>query len=122
MTITLSRKHGPQSLPSLALALGIVAASTGCATTSPCGGPATNFGAVTLCPGVSQTCVGRPCSVYFRMPPGSGRYALHQYTVGRIGEYPAGQTVSLGGYWESTTFSVPDAGVPDAYLYILAEP
>jgi hypothetical protein len=60
----------------------------------------THWDEVTLRPGQSAYCDNAPCRVYFAMPPGAGKYVVTAYGYGSLGEYPAGQTVFLGSFWE----------------------
>jgi hypothetical protein len=41
---------------------------------------------------------------------------------GRIGEYPAGETVKLGSFWNSQAFRIEGMDVPKAHAYIPSEP
>lgn len=41
---------------------------------------------------------------------------------GRIGEYPPGETVTLGSFWNSQEFGIKGMDVPKAYAYISSEP
>jgi hypothetical protein len=49
------------------------------------------------------------------MPPGKAAYKLTR-TGFTIGDYPAGQTVTLGSFFQSTAIRVEGAGVPPAYV------
>lgn len=66
-----------------------------------------NFGEITLEAGsTDNTCISSPCKVYFVMPPGNGNYVVLANEM-KVGSYPAGATVSLGGFWTGfTTFKV----------------
>jgi hypothetical protein len=55
------------------------------------------------------------------MPAGTGSFEVTANEV-RVGDFPAGQTVSLGEYYASQAFKVKGAGVPPAYVYIPQEP
>ena len=70
---------------------------------------------ITLAPGDTGTCSSNPCQVFFRMPPGEGTYKV-MGTGFTIGDYPAGQTVNLGGFFESSAIKVQAANVPTAYI------
>jgi hypothetical protein len=61
-----------------------------------------NFGEITLEAGSSGTCISSPCKVYFVMPPGSGSFEVLANNM-KVGSFPAGATVSLGGYWTGVT-------------------
>ena len=73
--------------------------------------------AITVKPGDTGTCDTSPCQVSLVMPPGTGTYEVTGNEV-RIGDYPAGQTVNLGGYFSSQAFKIVGANVPPAYVYI----
>jgi hypothetical protein len=77
--------------------------------------------AVTVKPGDTGTCDTSPCQVSLVMPAGSGSYEVTANEE-RVGEFPAGQTVSLGGYYSSQAFKIKGANVPPAYVYIPQEP
>jgi hypothetical protein len=51
------------------------------------------------------------------MPPGDGTYKV-MGTGFTIGEYPAGKTFNLGGFFESSAIKVPGADVPKAYIEV----
>lgn len=95
----------------LALAATLLA---GCAST---GQHITEWGQITVGPGDTGTCQSNPCQVFFRMPEGSGTYKVTGNAV-TYGIYPAGKTVTLGGFFDSNSIKVPDAGVPPAYVYV----
>jgi hypothetical protein len=92
----------------------------GCVSTGGTGGSnaITGFDQITLAPGDSGTCESSPCTVFLRMPEGTGTFEVTSNSSGRIGEYPAGQTVKLGGFWSSQAFNIVGADVPKAYAYI----
>ena len=73
--------------------------------------------AITVKPGDTGTCDTTPCQVRLVMPPGKGSYEVTGNEV-RVGTFPAGQTVNLGGYWNSQKFAIVGAGVRPAYVYI----
>lgn len=75
---------------------------------------------VTLKPGDTGNCVTSPCQVYFQMPPGTGTFVVTGNET-KIGDFPAGETVLLGGLWESNAIKVVGANVPTAYVYIPAQ-
>jgi hypothetical protein len=77
----------------------------------------TSWGEITVAPGVTGTCQSNPCRVFFRMPKGTGTYKVTGIAM-VYGTYPAGQTVSLGNFFETNDIKVPDAGVPPAYVYV----
>jgi hypothetical protein len=72
---------------------------------------------ITVKPGDTGTCESAPCQVKLVMPPGSGSYEVTGNEV-RVGTYPAGQTVNLGGYWESQKFDIVGANVAPVYVYV----
>jgi hypothetical protein len=72
---------------------------------------------ITVKPGDTGTCESAPCQVKLVMPPGKGSYEVTGNEV-RVGTFPAGQTVNLGGYWSSQKFAIVGAGVPPVYVYI----
>ena len=76
---------------------------------------------VTIKPGDTAHCDSSPCQVSFQMPPGSGTFEVTGNET-KIGDFPAGQTVSLGSFWESNAIKVVGANVPAAYVYIPSQP
>jgi hypothetical protein len=86
----------------------------GCATT---GRHVTDWGEITLSPGDTGTCQSNPCRVFFRMPPGEGTYRVTANEV-KVGDFPAGKTVSLGSFFESNAIKLPGTAVPPTYIYI----
>jgi hypothetical protein len=76
---------------------------------------------VTIKPGDTANCDSSPCQVSFQMPPGSGTYEVTGNET-KIGDFPAGETVSLGNLWESNAIKVVGANVPAAYVYIPSQP
>lgn len=76
------------------------------------------FDQITLAPGDTGRCDSSPCAVYLKMPEGEGTYEVMSSGDGRIGEYPAGQTVKLGSFWSSQAFTIKGMDVPKAYAYI----
>ena len=74
-----------------------------------------DWGQITLAPDDTGTCSSNPCQVFFRMPPGEGTYEV-MGTGFTIGDYPAGQTVNLGGFFESSAIKVQAADDPKAYI------
>lgn len=78
-----------------------------------------NFGEITLEAGSSGTCISSPCKVYLVMPPGNGSYVVLANNM-KVGSYPAGETVSLGGYWTGlTTFKVVGSDVGPTRLNVV---
>jgi hypothetical protein len=75
---------------------------------------------ITVKPGDTGTCESSPCQVSLIMPPGNGTFVVTGNEV-KVGSFPAGQTVNLGGYWNSQAFKIVGAGVPPAYVYIPAQ-
>ena len=80
------------------------------------------FDQITLAPGDTGNCESSPCTVYMKMPAGTGSYTVMSSGNGRVGEYPAGETVNLGSFWSSQAFSIEGMDVPKAYAYIPNEP
>jgi hypothetical protein len=103
----------PAALPRLSV-LGLPAVLAACA---PAGTHVTSWGEITVAPGQIGTCESNPCRVFFQMPKGSGTYKVLGNGL-TYGEYRAGETVSLGNFFESNSIKVPDAGVPAARVYV----
>lgn len=82
----------------------------------------TGFDQITLAPGDTGTCNSSPCTVYLKMPPGEGTYEVMSSGDGRVGEYPAGETVKLGSFWSDQAFTIKGMDVPKAYAYIPSQP
>jgi hypothetical protein len=80
------------------------------------------FDRITLAPGDTGTCESSPCTVYLKMPEGEGSYEVMSSGDGRIGEYPAGETVKLGSFWATQAFRIKGMDVPKAYAYIPNQP
>jgi len=101
-------------------AAGLFFLLAGCVSTGGTGGDnaISGFDQITLSPGDSGNCESSPCTVFLQMPPGTGTFEVTSNESGRIGEYPAGQTVKLGSFWSSQAFAIEDADVPKAYAYI----
>jgi hypothetical protein len=76
---------------------------------------------VTIKPGDTANCDSSPCQVSFQMPPGSGTYEVTGNEI-KIGDFPAGETVSLGSLWSSNAIKVVGANVPTAYVYVPSQP
>ena len=99
-----------------ALGLGLVPLLAACA-----GRPSgeTHWDEVTLRLGQSSYCDNAPCRVYLVMPPGSGEYAVSATDYGRLGVFPAGQTVFLGSFWEGrNTVVVEGIDAPPAWVWV----
>lgn len=86
----------------------------GCVST---GEYVSDWGEITLAPGVTGVCHSNPCRVFFEMPPGEGTYKLRGDAF-PIGEYPAGKTAMIGSFFESNVIKVIGADVPNAYIYV----
>jgi len=80
------------------------------------------FDEITLAPGDTGRCNSSPCTVNLKMPPGEGTYEVMSSSDGRIGEYPAGETVKLGSFWSDQAFTIKGMDVPKAYAYIPNQP
>jgi len=100
-----------RALTLLTLSLPLIA---GCAST---GRHVSDWGEITLQPGDTGTCLSNPCRVFFEMPPGEGTYLVTANKV-RVGEFPAGQKVTLGSFFESNVLELPGTDVPPTYIYI----
>lgn len=104
-----------QKLYYLVLLLPLLPALSGCPQTRSAGNSL--GGALTLEPGGSVVCNITPCSVRLVMPPGSGDYEVLSGTFS-IGRYPAGQTVTLGSFYDPQVFTIKDSGLPPAYYHV----
>jgi len=100
----------------LACLMGAIALLSGCATT---GNFVTDWGEITLSPGDTGSCQSNPCRVFFRMPPGTGSYLVTANEI-KVGDFPAGKTVSLGSFFESNAIKLPGTTFPPTYIYIPA--
>ena len=101
---------------SLLLSPSLYAAKSSKQLSQACSGA--NFEQVTLRPGCSTTCYEEPCKVYFQIPRGKGKYQVFEGRF-NIGHFRAGRRVFLGNFWKGNhRFSIPDAGVPDTYLFV----
>ena len=121
----LDRMHPTGVHPTARLAAaGLLCLLAGCSTTGGGGGDndISGFDQITLAPGDTGTCNSSPCTVFLKMPQGSGTYEVMSSTNGRVGDYPAGQTVKLGSFWNSQAFSIEGMDVPKAYAYIPSQP
>lgn len=94
--------------------LGLLLSLAACTST---GRHLSGWSGMTIRPGDTVTCQSNPCEVYFEMPPGSGTYRLTG-TGFTIGEYPAGETVLIGGIFDNTAIHVQGADVPPAFVYV----
>ena len=72
-------------------------------------------GTMILEPGGTGVCRAPPCTVQFRMPPGPGSYEVLSNEMS-LGTFPAGETVTLGAFWNGKTFVVKSANVSPAYF------
>ena len=99
------------------LLMGAMSLLAGCAAT---GNQVSGVMQVTLKPGDTGNCDTSPCQVSFQMPPGKGTFAVTGNET-KIGDFPAGQTVSLGGFYESNAIKVVGANVAPAYVYVPAQ-
>jgi len=73
-------------------------------------------GTLTLKPGGTVLCNITPCNVRLEMPAGDGMLTVLSGTFA-IGQYPAGQTVNLGSYYNPQVFTIKGSGLPPAYFY-----
>jgi len=108
--------HAPRFLPRFAIGALATLVLAACAS-SP--NDPTGVISITVKPGDTGTCESTPCQVNLVMPPGQGNFEVTGNEV-KVGSFPAGQTVNLGGYWQSQKFAIVGAGVPPAYVYITA--
>lgn len=110
----------PASLPMPILPMPMLALSalatllTGCASSEPSGNSL--GGTLTLQPGGTVLCNITPCNVRLVLPPGDGELTVLSGTFA-IGQYPAGQTVNLGSFYNPQVFTIKDSGLPAAYFY-----
>ncbi len=77
----------------------------------------TAWGEITLAAGDTGTCQSNPCRLFFKMPPGEGTFRITANEI-KLGDYPAGKTVSLGSFYESSAIKLPGTKVPDTYIYV----
>jgi hypothetical protein len=108
-----TQRHGLWLISALALSV-----LTACASS---GDEVSGAMQVTIKPGDTANCDSSPCQVSLQMPPGSGTYEVTGNET-KIGDFPAGETVSLGNLWESNAIKVVGANVPTAYVYIPSQP
>jgi hypothetical protein len=85
-----------------------------CTTT---GRHVSDWGEITLRPGDTGTCMSNPCRVFFEMPPGEGTYLVTANQV-KVGDFPAGEKVTLGSFFESNAIKLPGTDVPHTYIYV----
>ena len=96
------------------LAASLLALLVACTTT---GRHVSDWGEITLAPGDTGACSSNPCRVFFQMPPGEGTYLVTANEV-KVGDFPAGKTVTLGSFFESNAIKLPGTDVPHTYIYI----
>ena len=101
------------------LAPALAAIALGACASSP--NDPTGVISITVKPGDTGTCESTPCQVSLIMPPGNGSFVVTGNQV-KVGTFPAGQTVNLGGYWQSQKFAIVGAGVKPAYVYVTSPP
>lgn len=79
-----------------------------------------NVGEAELAPGKSVTCFSAPCTVTFHVPEGEGTYEIRQGAPDgtKLGDYPAGETVNLGGFYNSTSFHISGGDFKPAHLWV----
>jgi len=119
------RRHSINGLLAGASAISALCLLAACASTTGTGGgdnSISGFDQITLAPGDTGTCDSSPCTVYLKMPPGTGSFEVTSSSDGRIGEYPAGETVRLGSFWSTQAFAIKGMNVPKAYAYIPEQP
>jgi hypothetical protein len=106
-----------------ALSAGVLCVLASVASTVASGDDSiSGFDQITLAPGDTGNCNSSPCTIYLKMPEGTGTYVVMSSGNGRVGEYPAGETVNLGSFWNSQAFTIEGMDVPKAYAYIAEEP
>ena len=101
----------------LAAVLGL-ATLGGCAGSHNCAKHVDSFGGTLLMEwGGTGLCRLPPCTVQIKMPAGSGSYEV--FDDGKLlGQFPAGQRVTLGSFARPRTFVVNAAGVESARLFV----
>lgn len=76
------------------------------------------FLTVVVGPGQGGSCVGTPCSIYYRIPELGGQVEVVANGF-VVGSFPSGEVVSLGNYNEtSVRIDVPGHDVPTAFVRI----
>jgi len=88
---------------------------SGCASTGD--NNITGVEQITLAPGDTGQCESSPCQVFLKIPAGTGSYEVTGNETS-IGKFPAGQTVSLGSFWQSQAIEIRGMDVAKAYAYI----
>jgi hypothetical protein len=63
--------------------------------------------------------MSNPCRVFLRIPPGDGTYTVTANEI-KVGDFPAGRTVSLGSFFESNAVKFPGTDIPNTYVYVPA--
>ena len=99
-------------------ALVMLALLSGCASTGD--NSISGFDQITLAPGDTGNCDSSPCQVFLKIPPGTGSYEVTANEVS-VGTFAAGQTASLGSFWQSQAIAIKGMNVPKAYAYIPAQ-
>ncbi len=104
-------------------AAGLLCLLAGCASSGGSGDDSiSGFDQITLAPGDTGTCNSSPCTVFLKMPAGTGSYRVMSSSDGRVGDYPAGKTVKLGSFWSTQAFTIEGMDAPKAYAYIPDQP
>jgi hypothetical protein len=101
---------------------GLLCLLAGCASSGGGDNSISGFDSITLAPGDTGTCDSSPCTVFLKMPAGSGSYEVMSSSDGSVGRYPAGQTAKLGSFWSSQAFTIKGMDAPKAYAYIPSQP
>jgi hypothetical protein len=96
------------------LLAGGLALLSACAST---GKDVQGFDQITVAPGDTGNCTSSPCQVFLKIPAGTGTYEVTGNEA-KVGVYPAGQTASLGSFWQTQAFQIQGMNVPKAYVYI----
>jgi len=97
--------------------LGAFALLAACQTTG--GKDVSSFDQLNLAPGDTGNCLSSPCRVFLQMPAGSGEYEVTANQV-KLGVFPAGQNVDLGGITESSVIEIQGMDAPKTYVYVSA--
>ena len=97
----------------------VIGPLSGCQTTG--GKDVSSFNQLNLAPGDTGNCLSSPCEVFLQMPAGSGEYEVTSNQV-KLGVFPAGQNVDLGGFTESSVIEIQGLDVPKTYVYVSSRP
>ena len=95
--------------------LGAFALLAACQTTG--GKNVSSMDKLNLAPGDTGNCLSSPCQVFLQMPAGEGEYEVTANQV-KLGVFPAGQNVDLGGITESSVIEIQGMDAPKTYVYV----